>query len=449
MRTQLTAADARLLGSQIKGFSQTFSSSGDTPGFSHSLAHKVEESFHRLSPEEQRYQFSAPLWELVQDHIRKITHTPMKPLEKIPGMTYPIVPGFKEAMDLILKIIFDGNDVLVSEIDVNKGGLASNVVEALSLHGMPAYIPSLHGNPNNVISTTHQALMESCGIDTSMLIHTRANSYLHTSFYVIDGDEKDYWMAQYRDPFHKDELDKFTDLIKQCCMENKGEVLVLSALPPAGTDDHYFPELASLGNPTFLNPKQYDYFDFEKGSFLTHLLKQRRLALIKPNLDEFVQLLKFGYHISANDAPGLYETLKRETDNDEFSTLIDKGQKLLKDLNETGILLISLGKKGAVILNRDYWVYSRAPIIDSEEGCPSGAGDSGLAALIVEAKKSNVDFTKHLNDADLKGLLHPFVKVAGATASLAGNLIAGPETVDAIMQQQEHDLWTISRKFRH
>ena len=315
MRIQLSTLDAQRLGRDFKDFAIGFTQASQETGFPHTLGQYVERTFHGLSPGDQRDRFVAPLWELVDENLRTISHEPKKPPEKLTGKTYPVIPGFKEAPDLVIKMVSSNGEVIVPEIAVDKGGLASNVVEALALFNTPAFIPSLHGNATNRLSEVHRMLMESSGIDTSMLVHTTANSYLHTCFYVIDGHEKDYWMAQARDPFHRDELDQFTDFIRNCCEGNKNEVLVLSALPPAGSGDHFFPGLVNIanenGNPVFFNPKQYDYFDFAKGGFLTHLLKQNELTLIKPNLDEFVQLLKFAYRISESEAAGVYETLKR------------------------------------------------------------------------------------------------------------------------------------------
>jgi len=443
--------DPLKLGQIFRDFAGRFAPSNQETGFSHNLAGQVEETFHKLSPHGQRVRFQNPAWLSIRQNVNSlIPRDGRNPPDKVQGKTYPIVPGFKEGIDAVLKIVSDRENVSIPEIGISKGGLASTLVEALSLFDTPAFMPSLHGNLEDPLSNLHLALMESAGIDTSLLIHTEHGAYLHTCFYVIeDGNPKEFWMAPKREPFNEQELARFTDKIRITCEGNKKESLVLSSHPPTGSGNDYFSRLVEIGlsneNVIVFNPKEYDLLPHKHPDFLYPLFLQGKINLLKPNLNEFVQLLRYSFCISESEEKVVKEQLYQDIEKGRLDNLFDLGKKLLTKLDkDCGILIISLGKHGAVIMNEKYGLYSRAPVINFEKGCPSGAGDSGLAASIIEARDRNITFKSRLNDADLRALLHAFIYGASATASLPGNEIAGPEIVGFLKQQ---DLWMTTKQF--
>ncbi len=448
MRIQLSQSKAQELGRKIRDFGVSYTQPNQEKVFSHNLAQEVEKTFHHQTSQDQRTEFVEPLWKIIGGYSDNavVNLKSVSTLERVSGETYPIVPAFKDSPDVILKIISKNGKTTIPEINFDKGGLAHNTTEALKLLGILAYTPSLLGNISDPISLLHKHLLDVSGIDTSLSVRTVAGTYLHTCFYVEDnGEPKEFWMAQVREPFEKTEISELTDLIKKCCETNPGEPLVLAAIPPVGTDNRYWTqqlieEIAEPNNnPVLFNPKQYDYLDNTKTSFLIDLFLQKKLNLIKPNLEEFVQFLKFAYVIKGSEEDEVRQRLYKDVEKGKFKNLTELGKKLVSKLDpDSGVLVISLGKHGAVIINKKYALYSKAPEI-GKGGCPSGAGDSGIASIIAEARdliKGKINFKSKLNDADLNRLLLAFIYAASATASLPGNKIAGPHEINALKQQE-------------
>lgn len=444
MRIQLSPEQALGTGKKLAEVNRRFLQQGIDDSLTHERAEQILRTFHFTSPQGQLEEFSGPVWEIFSEYASVVAAnlTKLAPLEKKSSSKYPIVPGFKEAIDLVLEIVNGKDGITIPAINIDKGGLASNSVEALRMQGIPTVFPALLGNVAKPITKLHTELMQASGIDTSNAVHTTNPAYLHTDYYLESDSRKDeYWMAQHRIPFIQSELDEFLNAIRTACKQNSGQALVLSALPPAGSGEHYFTDIAQIGhengNPVLFNPKQFDYLDPKMGSFLGQLFLQKKLNVIKPNLVEFVQFLKYSFIITPHEEENLLKELRKDVEEDRFDRLVKLSKKLLNCLDpDNGILIVSIGSKGAFVINKKYAIHSTAPTIGNS-GCPSGAGDTGLASIIGETRKQKreINLLEPLDDGKLIRLLTEFIYGASATASLPGNKIATPEVIDSFRSQ--------------
>ena len=445
MRIQLNTQESTDFGRQLAKANRAFLKGDNDDTLSHNRAQEILKTFHVLSPQDQLTEFSAPVWSLFERFtpVVQANLSKLPPLEKKAGEKYPIVPGFKEAIDLVVEIQNGKDGITIPAFSIDKGGLASNSVEALRMQGIPTHFPALLGNSAKPITHLHTALMQASGIDTSGAIHTTHPAYLHTDYYLeSEGRKDEYWMAQHRIPFLPQELDEFFQAIKTACEQNSQEALVLSALPPAGSGEFFFTDIITEarknGNPVLFNPKQYDYLDKAMGSFLGQIFLQKKLNIIKPNLVEFVQFLKYSYIITKDEEENLLRSLQKNVAENNFENLVELGKKLLTHLDpENGILMVSIGAKGAIVINKKHAIRSTAPII-GEGGCPSGAGDTGLACMIAETKieRSKIDLNRVADESELVRLQSSFIYGASATASLPGNKIATPDDIRSLKNQR-------------
>lgn len=444
MRIQLSPEQAISTGRELVKLNKAQGWQWEDNNLTHERAELFLRAFHQLTPTKQLDYFSEPIWEIFSEHTATVLAnlTRLAPLTKEPGQKYPIVPGFKEAIDLIVEIVNEKDGITIPAINIDKGGLASNSIEALTMQGIPTAFPALLGNSIKPITKLHIDLMEAAGIDTSDAIPTKNPAYLHTDYYLnSEGRTDEYWMAQHRIPFLQSELDRFLSSIEIACKKNSGQALVLSALPPAGSGEYYFPDIIQIGhengNPVLFNPKQFDYLDPKTGSFLGQLFVQKKLNVIKPNLVEFVQFLRYSYIITKNEENNLLRELRKDVEEDKFDRLVELSRKLLNHLDpDNGVLVVSIGSKGAFVINKKHAIHSTAPYIGNG-GCPSGAGDTGLASIIGETRRpqKEINLLEPLDEGKLIRLLSEFIYGASATASLPGNKIATPKVIDSFRGQ--------------
>lgn len=434
MRITFNNPIARDLGIAYEEFARHFLHLSPEEEISQETLQAVEDRFHSMTAQEHIEHFAQPVWHMFEQHLfsadfeRRVT-----PLPKAKG---PVIAGVKEAPDLIYESSIGQNGFEINALGFYKGGLATNTVHALRLLNTYAnFVPLLGDGPKAKI---HRELMESSGIDlTREVVSNGVDAYIHFCSLFSEGKQKqENWMAQYRVPFSRETIDAFTYAIEQALKENQGEILVLSALAPAGSGDDYFAELTSLGkqysSPTAFNSKQYDALPSVK-----RLFEQGELRLIKPNLVEFVQFLRFTgilYEDSSTAESEIYQRLKKQISKGNFKETFDLARLLIEQINPDMVIFLSFSEHGAMAVNKDHAVIFGAPRI--KLGCSSGAGDSGLAGIIKTVKDSGYNLWNTLKEDELANLLQAFIYSASATASLEGNNIAGMEEIVALRNSE-------------
>ncbi len=437
MRISLELPLAKDLGNQFNSYIRSSLGLQNQP-IDHATIKALETKFHDLSSYEQPEFFTKHFWAIVGEQASTVQgklsrfYPTLDP--ELNNGKRPIVPGFKDGVDIIAETIVEGDDLYIHGLNVDKGGLASNTTEAflkLGLH--PEYI-TLHGEGS--ITTLHESLLESAGVIPSKKVHSKRDNFLHPCILFGAGkDKKEYWLVQKRTPFNRDIIEQFTASIMETSRANSDEVLVLSALPPTGAGDDYFGKLSSScrDNVIFFNPKEYDYIR----DVSVHLFDSG-VDLIKPNVVEFVEFLRYsGIIEDTNSAQKIkINELKEQVRKGNIDEVIDLGKELMKKY-KYGIrmILVSFSEHGSIIMNSKWAVYVSAPKI-GDQGCSSGAGDSGLANLIVTAKKEKINLRDDLNDAQLQLLGKGFNFAASKAADLPGNQLPTAEQISDLMRSQ-------------
>ncbi len=433
MRITFNNPIARDLGMAYEEFTRHFLHLNPQEEISRETLQAVEDRFQSMTAQEHIEHFAQPVWHIFEKHLSTNFERRVAPLPKAKG---PVIAGVKEALDLIYESSCGKDGFKIDALGLYKGGLATNTVHALRLLEMYSNFVTLSGDGQK--AKIHRALIESSGIDlTNEVISNGVDAYTHFCSLFSEGKQKqENWMAQYRVPFSRETIDAFTNAIEQALKENQGEILVLSALAPAGSGDDYFAHLTSLGkrysSPTAFNSKQYDGL-----SSVERLFNQGELRLIKPNLVEFVQFLRFTgilYEDSNTAESELYQRLKKQISKGKFNETFHLAKLLIDCVNPDMVIFLSFSEHGAMAVNKDHAVIFGAPKI--KLGCSSGAGDSGLAGIIKTVKDNGYNLWNTLKEDELANLLQAFIYSASATASLEGNNIAGMEEISALRSSE-------------
>ncbi len=435
MRITFNSTAAKTLGEAKEEFLRRFLNLNASETIDRKNLQAVEDRFRQMSPQEQIEHFAVPVWQIFEPHIPTKFDQTHTPLEKVRG---PIVAGVKEAPDLIYESSTGENGFNINALGYYKGGLASNVAHALRLQDTYAhFIPLLGDGPKAKI---HRAAIEASGIHiTKEIVSSGVDAYMHFCSLFGEGNSKqENWMAQSRIPFSRKVINAFTVAIGESLIENSGEILVLSAMPPAGASDDYFATLTELAkkfnSPTAFNSKQYDPFR----ASVEKLFNQGDIKLIKPNLVEFVQFLRLKgllYEDSDTCEAEIYQRLKSQIKKGQFKETFELARLLIDSVNPDMVILLSFSEHGAMAINKDHAVVFGAPKI--KLGCSSGAGDSGLASVIKTVKDQKYDLWNTLKEDELADLLQSFIYAASATASLPGSNIGSKNDIDLLRSEQK------------
>lgn len=434
MRITFPQPTARALGEQLEGFTRDFLSLDRHQEIDGTALQATEKRFHSLDAQEQIEQFAVPLWKIFSGFMPNNFSVENNPLLKTKG---PILAGVKEAPDLIYESGISNEGFSINALGYYKGGLASNTAHALRLQDVHANFVPLLGDGEK--ADLHRSAITASGVDLSREVRsTGVDAYTHfCSLHGSGNSKQENWMAQYRLPFSQDTIEKFTAAIEASLKENQGEVLVLSAIPPAGSGDDYFSRLTGLAKkyncPTAFNSKQYD----PMRPSVENLFNHGEVKLIKPNLVEFVKFLRFqGFlHEDSDSAESqIYQRLKKQISEGKFKEIFEAARELINYINPGMIILLSFSEHGAMAINKDHAVVLGAPKI--ELGCSSGAGDSGLAGALKTIKDKNLNLWNTLKEDELAAILESFIWSASATASLEGNNIAGTSEIERLKSSQ-------------
>lgn len=430
MRIGLETAMARSLGQRVEQLIRSEWKLGNNSSINHDVIQEMEDRFHTLTAEEQDAGLSQPTWQLVSSFIPNVVNS----LSELPPVSKsgkaPVVIGVREAIDVIVEMNSDNKGLYVPAVNIDTGGMASNIAQAVRLQDQYSDFIAMHGT--GPIADLHQTLIEAGGIEVRLLKSSK-DSYIHPCYLFGEGSsKKEYWMAPFRTPFERDYLDRFTAMVEDACRENSGEPLVLSAIPPPGAGDDYFSRLVDIGekynNSTFYNPKQYD----DMKNTMISFFNQGKLSFIKPNIAEFVKFLRYSQIIPDTESSEkvILQKLKAQVSHGNLNEILHLAKELICKTNPEMVLIISFSEFGAVAVNSKWAVYIKSPEI-KELGCSSGAGDSGLANVLITAKRKNIDLNSTLDQYNLTDLNEGFIDASSGTTRLQGNQIASQSQIIA------------------
>ena len=388
-----------------------------------SLEH-FEGTFHGLSTQEQTNLFARPLWtSVVKPNLPPFSTE--QSTTKSSNKSIAIIPDFRGGVDVMILLDSSGDDIEIKAIDLQKGGLAANTAEALIKLGYDSKFCSLHGR--GPIADFHEFLLRDAGINPIDLIDSGRDAYLHPCTVESSDRKQEFWFVEKREPFLQSVTDEITEILKTQLSSTSNEALVLSAISPEGLSPDYFAEMSlvahSNNKPVIFNPKQYD--DNEEIS--TSLFSKGRVDLIKPNAIEFAQFLKYA-DILYIDEQGKASELKREIGKQQFGQTIAMARRFIQQYRpRLKTLFITFSEQGLLAVTVKHAVFIPTPKI--KLACSSGAGDSGVAGIIAEAKKGAIDLQDDLHSSDLERLGLAFNNTAAATAKLPGSTIASQDQI--------------------
>ncbi len=392
-----------------------------------------EKVFHGLSKPNQTNLFSTPLWSnIVKPNLLPFS-TEAKSI-KLAQTPLAIIPDFKAGVDVMILLNSKGTDIEIETIDLQKGGLAANTAEALIQLGYDSRFFSIHGKGE--IADFHESLLRDAGINPVKLIDSGRDAYIHPCTVESSDRKQEFWFVQDREIFPQSAIDEATELLKVELEKGSNEVLVLSAIPPTGSGVDYFTKMSLLahsnGNPVIFNPKQYDHIE----EIATNLFENGRVDVLKPNVVEFTQFLQYA-RILYGDERAKAEELKKEAKELRFGQAIPMARKLIHKYSpRLRAIFMTFSENGLLAVTPKHAVFIPAPKVKLV--CSSGAGDSGIGGIIVEAKEENIDLRTNLHPVDLGKLGKAFNYTASATASLPGNTIADRDQIRAL--KSAHDI---------
>ncbi len=390
-----------------------------------------EKVFHGLSKSDQTNLFAEPLWKnVVQPNLPPFSTEQATP--KSGHDPIAIIPDFKAGVDVIILLNSKGEELEIEAIDLQKGGLAANTAEALIKLGYDSRFISLHGRGD--IADFHELLLRDSGINPIELIDSGRDAYIHPCTVESSDRREEFWFVQDREIFPQPIIERVTEKLKAELQRGSNETLILSAIPPSGSSADYFAQISliahSNGKPVIFNPKQYDHIE----EVATKLFKYGRVDILKPNVIEFTQFLQHA-RILYGDERAKAEELKEEIKKAKFGQIISMAKKLIhKYTPRLRAIFITFGENGLLAVTLRNAVFIPAPKIKLE--CSSGAGDSGIAAIIVRAKENGIDLREPLSKSSLEELGSAFVIEASATAGLQGNSIADKGMFNALRHAQ-------------
>ena len=390
-----------------------------------------ETVFHGLSKSEQTSLFAEPLWKnVVQPNLPPLSTKQTN--SKLAQTSLAIIPDYKAGVDVIILLNSKGEELEIEAIDLQKGGLAANTAEALIKLGYDSRFISLHGRGD--VADFHEFLIRDSGIHPIELTDTGRDAYIHPCTIESSDRKQEFWFVQDREIFPQSAIGRITEILKAELQRSSNETLVLSAIPPAGSNADYFAQMSLIahanGKPVIFNPKQYDHIE----EVATKLFKSGRVDILKPNVIEFTQFLQHA-KILYGDERAKAEELKKEVKEAQFGQTIAMAKRLMHQYNPClKAIFITFGENGLLAVTLRNAVFIPAPKIKLE--CSSGAGDSGIAAIIAQAKESGIDLRGTLHSSSLEELGLAFVIEASATAELPGNSIADKGRFNALRYAQ-------------
>lgn len=352
------------------------------------------------------------IWTVCDGHVKElITKQETKsPINHTTSKKSPVVYSTREGIDVAIGLNQNGGGLEAASLDVNPGGSTINVARALANFGSQFNLIGVHGNGPKGDAFIKSLRNEGTIKGDFVIGRTDGRTHFCTPY-----GAQEYWLVDALPELIADDVDLLTNKVLEACKKNEKEALALANGGPSGTHETYMPDIVGItqdkhGMFTIYDPKKNAV---SKDDVIAVLEKSP--GLIKPNLVELGEL----------------------TDTEESSLRQDRdlivhlAQELIKQFG-VKMVLVSMDKDGALLIDRKRAVYGNAPkIVVASPGC---AGDTGIAALIDRSKKENFSLHKP-NDTQFKNMLKAFLGGGAATAAKPGSNLGTLEEAQELEKQ--------------
>lgn len=283
-----------------------------------------------------------------------------------------------------------GDTNRVSKTEVDAGGKGLNLSRvAAELGGTTLATGFLGGGPGQVI----RSVLEAEGVSARM---TDVAESTRVNVSVESGQGPPTTLNERGPHISPEEFQAFEAIFEKCLGEFRGWVCLCGSVPP-GIEKNVYERLGSAAKSA-----GWKVFLDADGDLLRNGL-QAKPDLIKPNNHEAARLL--GRSV--------------ETDDEAF----EAAQELLGMLSPDGVVVISQGKQGAVLVSERLKLKGISPQV---EACSTiGSGDSMIGGLLTAIEKGS-----SWRDAFRWGLA-----AGAATATTSGSEIARKAVVELLHDQ--------------
>lgn len=354
--------------------------------------------------------FTSQLWRCLDEVAKKLLEkyeirtNLQTENKKISHRKKPVVFSTREGLDVTLDLKNTDNGLIVASASINPGGSSINVARSLNNFGTPCELIGIRscGERGDIFTE----LLEKEGIDFSKLLETHDDTRFHFCTFACG---KEYWIVSLSPCLNPKEIDELTTRLFDSCQSHSGQVLALANNPPRGASKEYMGEIVGSTQDKFGMFVIYDTKLKAVEKELLFNVLQKGPSMIKPNLAEFAEITGQDEYKMRNDK----------------NLTIHEAQELIKKL-DIKLVLISMDKDGALLVDKNRAAYAKAP--DIKVSCTIGAGDAGIASMIDKAKKEKYSFKKP-QDKQFKGFLSAFIAGGSATATKPGTSLASLEEV--------------------
>lgn len=372
---------------------------------------EIQSRFWTASDNE-KIPFCDLIWKCCEESALELSAKKQKaeiPLSPIPPKS-PVIFSTREGLGIDLELVQEGGKLKPSSFSISPAGCHINVARALNNFGTNAELIGI--SSNSTIGNIFLDLLKKEEVDTSKLFKIQDDTrYFFCTF--ING--KEYWIVSLPPVIAQDDIDMLTTELNKTCKRQNKEILALANNPPSGAPDSYMAEVITNAKDKHGMFVIYDTKLMAVGRELLEEVLNAGPSFIKPNLDEFAEIV--------DEDP---QKLRQDKD------LIAHLAKEILEKYGIEIILISCDKDGAILVDKKRAAYANVPEV--KVVCTVGAGDTGIAAIIDRSKKENFSLHK-LTDKRFKSILSAFVAGGVATVSKRGTEIGTLEEVTSLEKQ--------------
>ncbi|MBU0548891.1 MAG: HAD hydrolase family protein, partial [Candidatus Omnitrophica bacterium] len=320
---------------------------------------ELERHFNSLSAEEQN-KFTEFFW-----HI--LNSIPSKQARIIrPALNYAVqqsvfVAAISNTLDV--PVLFEqlptGELKIIDTQQIDAGGKAVNVAQGLSRFGLNVHLCGFVGTGN--AANKFRQFINKSSIKNMSLVKTKADTRISLFFLEKEGR----FEIRYRSPGEAitlEETQAFCDCLSGLLDDaQQGQFFVTGGRIPAGCDYRIFTKAIAKAKERGLRV----IFDFSATLTRDEMraILKAKPYLIKPDLEEFARIT------------GIDESLLR----DDIHLLVREAKKISEEYG-VEIVVVSIDKEGAVLVNENTVLWARPPRIRPLNTI--GAGDALVAGLV-------------------------------------------------------------------
>lgn len=352
---------------------------------------KLHKKFGASSPEE-RENICEKLWEACKDAADEELTKSVKSgqeiteLKKIPVVVAAPAVG----LDFETRFEFDeeGRATIASR-RMNPGGSPSNVIRALHNLGSNPYVVGLYGS--GARGEIFKALLDNNKVyEIDEWLKIVSDTAFH---YIVTADGMDYRLIQPSPSLTDAEYEEFFTRLDKICGQNEGAILEVSSRPPQGAPVNFIARMIETGK----RHKMFVLYDPKPDVMVNDELRESifkaKPDMIKPNMDEFAKIFKM-----------------EEKDFRGRGDIIDKARDLIAQYG-IRMVLVSLGREGALLIDKDRIAYAKSPgnVLKS----PVGAGDASIASMLQRWADKGFA-ADNITDDNMKELVSAFVSGGSA-----------------------------------